>query len=92
MNWFWEIVKDFDTEQRARLLIFTTGSARVPPEGFASLGFNIGFNSNSALLPSAHTCDRQLVLPVVETKDALRQKLEIVVRKDVMEAAGFGFG
>ena len=30
IDWFWEIVTDFDHEERARLLQFSTGSTRVP--------------------------------------------------------------
>ena len=28
--WFWEVVEDYNEEQRARLLQFVTGSSRVP--------------------------------------------------------------
>ena len=37
-KWFWEVVRqDFDTEQRAKLLAFVTGSACAPATGFANL-------------------------------------------------------
>ena len=34
VEWFWQIVESFSQEQRARLLQFTTGTSRVPVEGF----------------------------------------------------------
>lgn len=38
VQWFWEVVRDdFDQEQRARLLQFTTGTSGVPAQGFAFL-------------------------------------------------------
>ncbi|GMF32636.1 unnamed protein product [Phytophthora fragariaefolia] len=40
--WFWNIVNGFTNEQKARLLQFTTGSARVPVQGFKALTMNDG--------------------------------------------------
>ncbi|KAF1331631.1 Hect e3 ubiquitin ligase, partial [Globisporangium splendens] len=40
--WFWNIVEEFTNEQKARLLQFTTGSARVPVQGFKALTMNDG--------------------------------------------------
>ena len=34
LGWFWEVLENFNEEQRARLLQFATGSCRVPVEGF----------------------------------------------------------
>ena len=35
--WFWEVVEEMTEEDRARLLCFTCGSARIPAEGFKRL-------------------------------------------------------
>jgi len=35
--WFWEAVREFDAERRARLLQFVTGTCRLPVGGFAEL-------------------------------------------------------
>ena len=35
--WFWEVVHGFKAEQKKRLLMFATGSDRVPIKGLASL-------------------------------------------------------
>ena len=44
-EWFWDIVESFSQENRARLLQFTTGSARVPTRGF-----KVGFDVNMAFI------------------------------------------
>ena len=63
--WFWEVVEGFSTEQRARLLQFTTGAARVPVQGFKALTMNDGrichfaiqvISLAECLYPRAHTC------------------------------------
>jgi len=81
--WFWRAVRSFDKEERAKLLQFCSGSARVPLNGFRELEgmsgrtlFNIhrDFGSNDRL-PSAHTCFNQLDLPCYESYDELRKQL-----------------
>lgn len=37
VKWFWNIVRDFDQETRARLLQFATGTSGVPSRGFSVL-------------------------------------------------------
>ena len=36
--WFWEVVAGYNHEERARLLQFSTGSARLPAQGFKVSG------------------------------------------------------
>lgn len=64
-EWFWEILEQFTPEQRARLLQYTTGSARVPVQGFKSLTMNDGricmftlhvLPIEESMYPRAHTC------------------------------------
>jgi hypothetical protein len=39
--WFWEVVKEYDHELKARLLQFVTGTSGVPARGFSALrGFS----------------------------------------------------
>lgn len=40
LAWFWAAVTNFSTEERARLLQFTTGCSQLPPGGFQVL-FNV---------------------------------------------------
>lgn len=73
-SWFWGILEEFTNEQKARLLQFTTGSARVPVQGFKALTMNDGricpfaiqcVNKEECLYPRAHTCFNRCVFVVV---------------------------
>ncbi|KAK7687348.1 hypothetical protein QCA50_009213 [Cerrena zonata] len=37
IQWFWKCIKEWDSEQKARLLQFTTGTSRIPVNGFKDL-------------------------------------------------------
>ena len=66
ISWFWEVVHGFTEAQKKRLLMFVTGSDRVPIKGLASLQppFVISRNGPSSdRLPTAHTCFNHLLLP-----------------------------
>lgn len=43
-RWFWEIVHGFSLEQKKQLLMFTTGSDRIPVGGFSKLKLLIARN------------------------------------------------
>lgn len=73
-GWFWGILEEFTNEQKARLLQFTTGSARVPVQGFKALTMNDGricpfaiqcVNKDECLYPRAHTCFNRCVVRFV---------------------------
>jgi E3 ubiquitin-protein ligase NEDD4 len=61
--WFWTILSKFNNEQRARLLIFVTGTSRVPPTGFKDLQGSEGprkfciekVSCDRTSLPRSHT-------------------------------------
>uniref|UniRef100_K3WHW1 HECT-type E3 ubiquitin transferase n=1 Tax=Globisporangium ultimum (strain ATCC 200006 / CBS 805.95 / DAOM BR144) TaxID=431595 RepID=K3WHW1_GLOUD len=98
--WFWEVVESFTDEERARLLQFATGSARVPVEGFKALTSASGYVHQFCIqfvapgvpplgmCPRAHTCFNRIDLPVYETKEDLVTYLTLVIQ---MEITGFGF-
>uniref|UniRef100_A0A6G1SIY8 HECT-type E3 ubiquitin transferase n=1 Tax=Aceria tosichella TaxID=561515 RepID=A0A6G1SIY8_9ACAR len=85
VRWFWDIVKSYDEDKRARLLQFVTGSPRVPIQGFKALqGVNSELrlftihlikNGKTDNLPKSHTCFNRIDLPPYETYDKLRDKL-----------------
>ena len=94
VKWFWEVIREFSHEQRARLLQFVTGTARVPVQGFAALQsvggqirrFKITpCSRRSALYPKAHTCFNQIELPPYTSKAELRECLQAVIS---MQASG----
>ena len=95
IQWFWRAVRSFDLEQRAKLLQFTTGTSKVPLEGFQALQgsngvqrFQIHRDFGSVdRLPSAHTCFNQLDLPLYVSYEQLRAQLVLAINEC---ATGFG--
>ena len=90
--WFWEIVREYSDEERARVLSFATGTSRVPLGGFAHLigsngprKFNIKSLDGVDKLALSHSCFNSLHMPVYPSKSVLRSKLTM----SVMESAGF---
>ncbi|KAJ0399090.1 hypothetical protein P43SY_006068 [Pythium insidiosum] len=97
--WFWEVIEELAPEERARLLQFTTGTSRVPVEGFKGLTSSSGIihpftiqllprgRDPSALFPKAHTCFNRIDLPLYRDRDELDTYLSMVCE---MEILGFG--
>ena len=82
-------VREFAPEQRAQLLHFATGSARVPAAGFANLrGYNglthrfrieLGAADTRHRLPSASTCFNCLKLPPYATLRLMRERVMLAL-------------
>ncbi|KAK4529632.1 hypothetical protein CCYA_CCYA02G0489 [Cyanidiococcus yangmingshanensis] len=98
IQWFWQAVAEMDRDDRARLVMFVTGSSKVPLGGFANLpGMNGGVQrfqihrvaGDTDRLPSAHTCFNQLDLPEYSTYEKMRERLLTAIREG---NEGFGFG
>ncbi|MCO5577300.1 hypothetical protein L7F22_031127 [Adiantum nelumboides] len=97
VQWFWEVVHQFNKEDMARLLQFITGTSKVPLEGFQALQGISGpqrFQIHKAYgaperLPSAHTCFNQLDFPEYSSKDQLQERLLLAIHE---ASEGFGFG
>lgn len=96
INWFWRCVSKMDQEDLARLVMFVTGTSKVPLEGFSQLQGMNGVQKfqihrvggNTMRLPSAHTCFNQLDLPEYSTAEILSERLMRAVREC---SVGFGF-
>lgn len=93
IQWFWKCIKEWDSEQKARLLQFTTGTSRIPVNGFKDLQgsdgprrFTIEKAGESNQLPKSHTCFNRVDLPPYLNYEALKQKLTLAVE----ETVGFG--
>uniref|UniRef100_A0A146M3E5 E3 ubiquitin-protein ligase n=1 Tax=Lygus hesperus TaxID=30085 RepID=A0A146M3E5_LYGHE len=91
--WFWQFVRQTDSEKRARLLQFVTGTCRVPVGGFAELmgsngpqRFCIEKVGKETWLPRSHTCFNRLDLPPYKSYDQLVEKLNYAIE----ETEGFG--
>ncbi|KAH6899756.1 hypothetical protein B0T10DRAFT_524862 [Thelonectria olida] len=90
---FWATVRSWDGEQKSRLLQFTTGTSRIPVNGFKDLQgsdgprrFTIEKAGEVGNLPKAHTCFNRLDLPPYKSLEQLQGKLTIAVE----ETMGFG--
>lgn len=93
VQWFWKCVREWDSEQKSRLLQFTTGTSRVPVNGFKDLQgsdgprrFTIEKAGECQHLPKSHTCFNRVDLPPYKDYAALVQKLSLAVE----ETVGFG--
>jgi len=91
ITWFWDIVKEMDAGERAKVLSFTCGSGRLAPGGFAAMKppfiITIMEGKSDDHLPTSHTCMNQLCLPEYSS----REKLKAMLTKAVNLDAGFGF-
>ncbi|KAH3671413.1 hypothetical protein WICMUC_004637 [Wickerhamomyces mucosus] len=93
IKWFWKCISEWDNEQKARLLQFTTGTSRIPVNGFKDLQgsdgprrFTIEKAGEPNQLPKSHTCFNRVDLPSYNDFGALKQKLSLAVE----ETVGFG--
>eukprot|EP00053_Salpingoeca_punica_P016777 m.159588 g.159588 ORF g.159588 m.159588 type:complete len:1052 (+) comp17043_c0_seq1:343-3498(+) len=93
IKWFWEVLRSWDNEKRARLLQFVSGSCRLPVGGFKELMGSNGpqpfciekLTGSVKALPRSHTCFNRLDLPAYLTKKELEEKLT----KAIEETEGF---
>lgn len=90
VKWFWEHVGELTYKQQKKLLLFITGSDRVPATGIQNLTLKISrlktLGGDTERLPMAHTCFNELALYDYKSKKKLAEKLD----KAVTMSAGFG--
>ncbi|XP_035825923.1 probable E3 ubiquitin-protein ligase HECTD2 isoform X2 [Aplysia californica] len=86
IRYFWDVVLNLPLETQKRLLLFATGSDRIPIGGISEMTFKISRIDDLKLLPMSHTCFNQLVLPPYKNKKVLKQKLITAISN----AEGFG--
>jgi len=100
VQWFWEIVRGLEQENKAKLLQFVTGTAGVPVQGFAALQGNDGNIRKFTLhgdknakkegtYPHAHTCFNRIDIPLYKSKQEFQMRLLQAVS---FEACGFDIG
>jgi len=87
IQWFWQAFEAASPADQRKLLLFITGSDRIPAMGAASLSIRISCNGDdSGRYPTAHTCFNMLALSRYKT----RERLEIMLWTAVKESEGFG--
>ena len=96
--WFWEIVSELSQKELSNLLLFSTGSGRVPLGGFEVLESNrgniarftiesIAYNKGCKNFIKAHTCFNRLDIPLYENKEELDEALKFITNTEIL---GFG--
>ncbi|XP_021361218.1 probable E3 ubiquitin-protein ligase HECTD2 isoform X1 [Mizuhopecten yessoensis] len=86
VRYFWDTVLSMTFDMQKKLLLFTTGSDRIPIGGMAEMTFKISRIEGTDLLPMSHTCFNQLVLPAYRSRKVLKTKLVTAIAN----AEGFG--
>ncbi|KAF8158110.1 HECT-domain-containing protein [Crassisporium funariophilum] len=93
IEWFWQCVRSWPAERKSRMLQFTTGTSRVPINGFKDLQgsdgprrFTIEKSGDPQGLPRSHTCFNRLDLPTYQDYESLESKLILAIE----ETEGFG--
>ena len=76
IKYFWEILFDFNEEEKKKFLSFVTGCDRAPIDGLGSLPITItNGGSDINQLPTAHTCFNNLILPDYKDKEKMKKAL-----------------
>jgi len=97
VKWFWEEVYKLSQDDLRKLLQFSTGTSRVPINGFKKLESNRGeiakFCLNSVAYYNkknnyirAHTCFNRLDVPIFPNKEELHEAIIFVLKNNT----GFG--
>jgi hypothetical protein len=87
VEWFWQYWKQSSEPMQRKILMFITGSDRVPSNGTTTMGFKISVaGADSNRLPTSHTCFNQLVLYEYGTKEKFERLMDLAVRG----SEGFG--
>ena len=76
IKYLWEILLDFNQEEKKKFLSFVTGCDRAPIDGLGALTIvvsNGGTDLNQ--LPTAHTCFNNLILPDYKDKEKMKKAL-----------------
>jgi E3 ubiquitin-protein ligase HUWE1 len=96
ITWFWQILDTWSQQDLALLILFVTGTSKVPIEGFSAL---VGMNGVQPIslhksggapdrLVSAHTCFNQLDVGEYSSKAVMETMLLLAIREG---SEGFGY-
>ncbi|ODV82804.1 hypothetical protein CANARDRAFT_30526 [[Candida] arabinofermentans NRRL YB-2248] len=88
IQWFWEYFQNLSLIHQRKLLLFVTGSDRLPATGLPSMIFKITkmVDDDDTRLPIAHTCFNEICLHAYKTKQILVDKLQMAIEY----SEGFG--
>ena len=87
IKWLWALLAEAPPQDQRRLLVFVTGSDRIPATGPASLSIRVlCLGDDTGRFPTARTCFNTLTLYRYASKEAMRARLW----RAVNESEGFG--
>ncbi|KAJ9149407.1 HECT-domain-containing protein [Pleurostoma richardsiae] len=87
IQWFWQTFEQASPQDQRKLLLFITGSDRIPAMGAASLSIRIScLGDDCGRYPTARTCFNTLTL----WRYTSRERLETMLWRAVRESEGFG--
>ncbi|GAB4814343.1 hypothetical protein N2152v2_001389 [Parachlorella kessleri] len=87
VQWLWQVITEFQHEERKLFLKFFTGSDRAPIGGLSNLRCIIQRDgADSSKLPTSHTCFNTLLLPSYRSKEKLAERLRLAI----LNSEGFG--
>ena len=98
IKWFWEILNNLSQKELSNLLLFSTGSGRVPLGGFAVLESNRGniarftiemlpYKNGCKNFIKAHTCFNRIDIPLYKNKQEMIEMIKFVSNQEIL---GFG--
>ena len=87
IKYFWEILLDFNQEEKKKFLSFVTGCDRAPIDGLGSLKITVSSGGTDLnKLPTAHTCFNNLILPKYKDKETMKKAIHTAINY----SEGFG--
>ena len=87
IEYFWNIVEQLSESEKKELLLFITGSDRIPIGGISEVTITISRQGpDSENLPTAHTCFNHLLIPEYSSEEKFKNKLLIALK----HCTGFG--
>ena len=98
IKWFWDILKDLNQKELSNILLFSTGSGRVPLGGFAVLESNRGnisrfriemllYEKGCKNFIKAHTCFNRIDIPLYKNKEEMVEMIKFIANQEIL---GFG--
>ena len=74
-HWLYQILESFDQEMLVKFLVFVSGCPCLPVDGLYPSLMLTSIEGNDSVLPRAHTCFNQLVLPQYSSMRVFEEKL-----------------
>lgn len=87
IKFFFEAISKWENEKLAKLLLFMTGSSRVPSNGFKEFcemtgsPLKISSGGDKNRIPQSHTCFNTICLPKYESEEELNEKLILAIEE-----------